>query len=99
MVRPPNYQRSPRTCTCGSRRFARELNEVSGGFGLLSLREPILLPQRLRLLGAAKRIERVGSDAGAVLGPRVIASKNFVMGSESGFAMSERFSRRAAEKD
>ena len=33
---------------------------------------PIPLAQRLCLLGAAKRVERVGSDAGAVLGPGVI---------------------------
>ena len=44
MVRPPNYQRSPWTCACGSRRFARELNEVSGGFGLLRLRRPHTAP-------------------------------------------------------
>ena len=32
----------------------------------------ILLPQRLSVLRAAKRVERVGGDAGAILGPRVV---------------------------
>ena len=36
------------------------------GLSVLKLREPIPLPQRLRLLCAAKRVERVGSDAGGV---------------------------------
>jgi hypothetical protein len=34
----------------------------------------MLLPQRLRLFGAAKRVERIGSDAGAFFGT---ASKSF----------------------
>ena len=72
MVRPPNYQRSPWTCTCGSRRFARKLNEVSGGFGFLRLSDRILLPQSFRLIGATKRVERIGSDTSAVLGPGVV---------------------------
>jgi len=38
---------------------------------VLRTRDPI---QRLRLLGAAKRVERVGSDAGVVLGPRMPSS-------------------------
>ena len=80
-------------------KFARELNEPLGRLGQLGLREPIPLPQRLCLLCAPKRIERVGSDAGAVLGPRVIASKNFVMSSESGFAKSERFRRLPAHEE
>jgi hypothetical protein len=33
------------------------------------------LPQRLRLLGAAKRIERFSGDAGAVLDPGVLQAK------------------------
>ena len=57
-----------------------------GAFGLLRLRDPIPLPQRLRLLGAAKRVERVGSDAGAVLGPGVVPSKGLVVGGEGGLA-------------
>jgi len=38
-------------------------------------RDAIRLPQRLRLLCTAKRIERVGSDAGAALGPGVVSSQ------------------------
>ena len=38
---------------------------------VLRTRDPI---QRLHLLGAAKRVERVGSDAGVVLGPRMPSS-------------------------
>jgi hypothetical protein len=49
------------------------------------------LPQRLRLLCAARRVERVGGDAGAVLGPGVIPSKNLVVHGERGFAEGERF--------
>ena len=59
-------------------------------------RDPIPLPQRLRLLGAAKRVERVGSDAGAVLGPGVVQAKKLGVGSESGLAEGERFGRLAA---
>jgi hypothetical protein len=54
--------------------------------------------QSLRLFCATKRVERVGGDAGTVLGPGVIPSKNLVMSSESGLAKSERFGRRADEK-
>jgi hypothetical protein len=56
-------------------------------------RDPISLPQRLRLVRAVKRIERVGSDAGAILGPRVVSSKNLIVSSESVLAKSERFGR------
>src|SRR5262245_13172871 len=42
----------------------------------------------MRLLGAAKRVERVGSDACAVLGPGVVPSQNLVV---SGEGKSERF--------
>ena len=49
-------------------------------------RDPIPLPQRLRLLCAAKRVERVGSDAGAVLGPGVVQAKQLGVSSESGLA-------------
>jgi hypothetical protein len=44
----------------------RKLNEVLGALGVLRPRDPILLPQRLRLISAAKGVERVGGDAGAV---------------------------------
>ena len=64
----------------------RELNEVSGGFGLLRLRDPIPLPQRLRFLGAAERVERVGGGASAVLGPGVVATKGLVVRGEGGLA-------------
>ena len=50
--------------------------------GFQSLREPIPLPQRLRLLGAAERVERVGGDAGAVLGPAVVPTKSLVVSGE-----------------
>ena len=46
-----------------------------GALGLLRLGEPIFFPQRLRLLRTAKRIERVGSDAGAVLSPCVVPAR------------------------
>ena len=49
-------------------------------------RDPIPLPQRLRLLCTAKRVERVGSDAGAVLGPGVVQAKQLGVSSESGLA-------------
>jgi hypothetical protein len=55
-------------------RRSREPDGASCGLGLLRPREPILLPQRLRLLCAAKRVERVSSDAGAVFGPRMPSS-------------------------
>ena len=42
---------------------------------VLRERDAILLPQRLRLLGAAKRVERVGGDARTFLGPGVVPSK------------------------
>jgi hypothetical protein len=64
-----------------------------GGFGVLRLREPIPLPQRLSLFHPAKRVERVGSDAGAILGPGVIPSKNLVVGGEGGVAERQRFGR------
>jgi hypothetical protein len=65
---------------------------------VLRTREPISLPQRLRLLGAAKRIERVGGDAGAVFGPGVVPSKSLLVGSESGLSKGERFGRMADKK-
>jgi hypothetical protein len=43
-------------------------------------RERIPLSQCFRLLCAAKRVERVGSDAGTVLGPGMTPSKNLVVG-------------------
>src|SRR6516164_5421965 len=66
-----------------SRRFpGTQLN--LWGLRLLSLGDPILLPQHLCFLRAAKRIERVGSDAGAVLGPRVVQARSRLMGRERG---------------
>ena len=49
-------------------------------------REPIPLPERFRPLRSVKRIERVRSNAGAVLRPRVIWSKSLVMVGKSLFA-------------
>jgi hypothetical protein len=46
---------------------------------LLNRRDPIPLPQRFRLLRAAKRIERVGCDPGAGLRQRVVWPKSLVM--------------------
>jgi hypothetical protein len=63
------------------------------------LREAVLFPQRLRPLGAAKCVERVGSDAGAFLGPGVIPSKSLVVGGESGLADGERFGRLAIREE
>src|SRR5262249_58778071 len=65
---------------------------------VLRTREPISLPQHRRLLCAAKRVERVGGDAGAILGPGMVASENLVVSSESALAKSERFSRTTHEK-
>ena len=48
---------------------------------VIRTRDPVPLPQRLRVLGAAKRVEGVGNDAGAVLGPRVVRSKSLVVSS------------------
>ena len=57
---------------------------------LLKLREPVPLPQRLRLLGAAKRVERVGGDAGAVLRSEAwLYSGSGLMGRERGLAEGE----------
>ena len=70
----------------------------SSGFGLLRLCDPVPLPQRLRLLCAAKRVERIGGDAGAVLGPGMIFTKNFAMRSEGIFAERQRFCRMLDEK-
>jgi hypothetical protein len=38
------------------------------------------VPQLSRPLGSAKRVERVGSDAGAVLGPSVVQARARLMG-------------------
>jgi hypothetical protein len=53
--------------------------------------DPIPLPQRLHLLCAAKHVERIGSDAGAVLGQIVVSSECDVVCAESGFPQGERF--------
>ena len=55
-------------------------------------------PQRLRLLGAAKRVERIGGHAGAVLGPGVVGSETFHLCGERGLAQRERVGRSADEK-
>ena len=57
---------------------------------VLRERDAILLPQRLRLIGAAKR---VGSDARTFLGPGVVPSKKFVVGGQRGVAERQRFGR------
>jgi hypothetical protein len=67
----------------------------SRGLRLIRTRDPIPLSQRLRLLSAAKRVERVSSDAGAVLGEGVITSESLVVCGEGGLAESERFGRLA----
>jgi len=51
----------------------------SRGLRGVRTRYSILLPQRVRLLSAAKRVERVGSDAGAVLGPAVVQAERRLM--------------------
>jgi hypothetical protein len=45
-------------------------------------RDPVFLPQRSGLLAAAKRVEGVGSDAGAGLGPRVLLAKSIMVSSK-----------------
>lgn len=57
--------------------------------GFLSPRQPIPLPQRLRLLCAAKRVERVGSDAGAILGLCLSWSEELAVIRESRLGESE----------
>jgi hypothetical protein len=57
------------------------------------------LPHRLRLLWAAKRVERVGGDAGAVLCPRVVMSQSLVMAGKSFLAERERFVRMAGGEE
>jgi hypothetical protein len=44
--------------------------ESAEAFRVLRTRDPIPLPQRLAS-SEAKRVERIGSDTGAVLGPRM----------------------------
>jgi hypothetical protein len=50
------------------------------GHQVIRTRDPVLLPHRLRVLSAAKRVEGVGSDAGAVLGPGVVQAKHLGVG-------------------
>ena len=54
--------------------------DFSRVFGVPNFSQPILLSQCLRLLGAAKRVKRVGSDAGARLGPSVVPASRCLMG-------------------
>src|SRR5262249_25146206 len=56
------------------------------------------LPQPLRLLCAAERVECIGSDAGAVLSPGMVSSKSLVVCGKRGFAEGERFRWLADEK-
>ena len=53
--------------------------------------EPKPLPQRLRLVRAAKGVERVGGDAGAVFSPGVVWAERLVVGDEGGLAESQSF--------
>jgi hypothetical protein len=66
------------------------LTRRSGGTRLLRRREPIPRPQRLRLLGAAKRVECIGGGAGAVSGPSVVPSKHLLVTSESAMGKDKR---------
>src|SRR5262245_49888601 len=79
----PDFKISAKARRCCLTLASRVRGQPDRGLGLLRLRDPIPLPQRLRLLGATKRVERVGGDAGAVLGPIVIPSKNLVVSGES----------------
>jgi hypothetical protein len=58
---------------------ARAWKMISWGLRLVGLRDPIPLPQRLRLLCATKRVERVGSDKGAVLCRTVVWPQNLII--------------------
>jgi hypothetical protein len=69
------------------------------GFGLSGAREPIPLPQRCGLLAAVKNVECMGSDACAVLGPRLVWSENFVVGHKSALREHERLGRLADGKE
>src|SRR5262249_34027706 len=60
---------------------------------LIRTRHPIPLPQPLRLVCAAKRVEGVGGDAGAGLGQRVILSKSLVVCGKRGLTKGQRFGR------
>src|SRR6266852_3870363 len=56
-------------------------------------REPIALPQRYGLLGAAKRVKRIDGDAGAVYCPWMIWSERFFMSGESSLGERESLGR------
>jgi hypothetical protein len=79
-----------------SKQVRGQSDRASWGLRVVRTRNPIPLPQRLRLLGAAKRIERSDTDARAVLGPSVVSSEDLVRGGEGGLAEGERFSRKSA---
>ena len=67
---------------------------------VLAIREKAFGPEHARtsLARCSLCVERVGSDAGAVLGPGVVRTKSLVGGGESGLAKSERFGRSTHEK-
>src|SRR5262249_36819586 len=95
-VSTPDFKIPAKARRCCLTLASRVRGQPARGLGLVRLRDPIPLPQRLRLLCAAKRVERVGSDAGAILGPGVIPSENLFVCGEGCFAESERFGRMAA---
>jgi hypothetical protein len=95
VVRP--YRLRPHNCLA-LWSSAGLIKEASEDLGFSGPARPIPLPQRLRLVGAAKHVECGGSEAGAILGPGVIPSKNLVVCGESGLAERERFGRRTAEE-
>src|SRR5262245_34268626 len=94
-VSTPDFKIARRCCLTLA---SRVRGHPARGLGLVRLRDPIPLPQPLRLLCAAKRVERVSGDAGAVLCPRVVSSTNLVVCGKRGFAEGERFRRLADEK-
>ena len=53
--------------------------------------DPVFLALCLRLLGTTERIQRIGDDAGRVLGPGVISSERLVVGRERGLAEPQSF--------
>jgi hypothetical protein len=59
--------------------------------GTVSPGDPIAFPQRCGLVGATKRFERVGGDAGAVFGPGVVGAESFVVYANRSFGDSDRF--------
>src|SRR5262249_12946433 len=77
-VSTPDFKIPAKARRCCLTLASRVRGQPARGLGLVRLRDPIPLPQPLRLLCAAKRFERVGGHAGAVLGPRVVASRDHI---------------------